>query len=150
VTPTTKQILVPIDFSDGSSRAVTQAVELASALGASIELFHSYQLPVFALPDSSVALSPTYVADLTDRAQKELNRHRDRLVSEGLSVTTKLLEGNPADAIVERANTINALMIVIGTHGRSGFRRFLLGSVTERVVRTATVPVLTVHLPPED
>jgi nucleotide-binding universal stress UspA family protein len=150
VTPTTKQILVPIDFSDGSSRAVTQAVELARALGASIELFHSYQLPVFALPDSSVALSPTYVADLTDRAQKELNRHRDRLVSEGLSVTTKLLEGNPADAIVERANTINALMIVIGTHGRSGFRRFLLGSVTERVVRTATVPVLTVHLPPED
>jgi nucleotide-binding universal stress UspA family protein len=150
VTPTTKQILVPIDFSDGSSRAVTQAVELASALGASIELFHSYQLPVFALPDSSVALSPTYVADLTDRAQKELNRHRDKLVSEGLSVTTKLLEGNPADAIVERANTINALMIVIGTHGRSGFRRFLLGSVTERVVRTATVPVLTVHLPPED
>jgi len=150
VTPTTKQILVPIDFSDGSSRAVTQAVELASALGASIELFHSYQLPVFALPDSSVALSPTYVADLTDRAQKELNRHRDKLVSEGLSVTTKLLEGNPADAIVERANSINALMIVIGTHGRSGFRRFLLGSVTERVVRTATVPVLTVHLPPED
>lgn len=150
MTPTTKQILVPIDFSDGSSRAVTQAVELARALGASIELFHSYQLPVFALPDSSVALSPTYVADLTDRAQKELNRHRDRLASEGLSVTTKLLEGNAADAIVERANTINALMIVIGTHGRSGFRRFLLGSVTERVVRTATVPVLTVHLPPED
>jgi nucleotide-binding universal stress UspA family protein len=147
VTPTAKQILVPIDFSDGSSRAVTQAVELARALGASIELFHSYQLPVFALPDSSVALSPTYVADLTDRAQKELDRHRDELVSEGLSVTTKLLEGNPADSIVERANTINALMIVIGTHGRSGFRRFLLGSVTERVVRTATVPVLTVHLP---
>ena len=149
MTLTAKQILVPIDFSDGSSRAVTQAVELARALGASIELFHSYQLPVFALPDSSIALSPTYVADLTDRAQKELNRHRDGLVSEGLSVTTKLLEGNPADAIVERATAINAQMIVLGTHGRSGFRRFLLGSTAERVVRTATVPVLTVHLPEE-
>jgi nucleotide-binding universal stress UspA family protein len=147
VTPTAKQILVPIDFSDGSNRAVSQAVELARALGASLELFHAYQLPVFALPDSSVTVSPTYVADLTDRAQKELDRQRDGLVAEGLSVTTKVLEGNPADAIVERATTIHALMIVIGTHGRSGFRRFLLGSVTERVVRTATVPVLTVHLP---
>jgi nucleotide-binding universal stress UspA family protein len=142
-----RQILVPIDFSDGSNRAITQAVQLAGALGASIELFHAYQLPVFALPDSSVTVSPTYVADLTDRAQKELDRQRDRLTAEGLSVTTQLLEGNPADAIVERATAVNAQMIVIGTHGRSGFRRFLLGSTTERVVRTSTVPVLTVHLP---
>lgn len=142
-----RQILVPIDFSDGSNRAIAQAVQLAGALGASIELFHAYQLPVFALPDSSVTVSPTYVADLTDRAQKELDRQRDRLTAEGLTVTTQLLEGNPADAIVERATAVNAQMIVIGTHGRSGFRRFLLGSTTERVVRTSTVPVLTVHLP---
>ena len=147
VSSTGKRILVPIDFSDGSNRAIDQAVQLAGALGASIELFHAYQLPVFALPDSSVTVSPTYVADLTDRAQKELNRQRDRLVAEGLDVSTELLEGNPADAIVERATALNAQMIVIGTHGRSGFRRFLLGSTTERVVRTSTVPVLTVHLP---
>jgi len=146
-TSTGRQILVPIDFSDGSNRAISQAVQLAGALGASIELFHAYQLPVFALPDSSVTVSPTYVADLTDRAQKELNRQRDRLAAEGLTVTTQLLEGNPADAIVERATALKAQMIVIGTHGRSGFRRFLLGSTTERVVRTSTVPVLTVHLP---
>lgn len=142
-----KHILVPVDFSKGSDRAVAQAEALASALGAEIELFHAYQLPVFALPDSSVTVSPTYVADLTDRAQRELNRHRDALRARGLSVATKLLEGNPADAIVERAETLHALMIVIGTHGRSGFRRFLLGSTAERVVRMATVPVLTVHLP---
>jgi nucleotide-binding universal stress UspA family protein len=146
---TGRQILVPIDFSDGSNRAIAQAVQLAGALGASIELFHAYQLPVFALPDTSVTVSPTYVADLTDRAQKELNRQRERLAAEGLQVSTRLLEGNPADAIVERASALNALMIVIGTHGRSGFRRFLLGSTTERVVRTSTVPVLTVHLPEE-
>lgn len=146
-TLTGRQILVPIDFSDGSNRAISQAVQLAGALGASIELFHAYQLPVFALPDSSVTVSPTYVADLTDRAQKELDRQRDRLAAEGLTVTTQLLEGNPADAIVERATALKAQMIVIGTHGRSGFRRFLLGSTAERVVRTSTVPVLTVHLP---
>jgi nucleotide-binding universal stress UspA family protein len=144
---TEKQILVPVDFSKGSDRAVAQAEQLATALGAQLELFHAYQLPVFALPDSSVTVSPTFVADLTDRAQKELNRHRDALEARGIKATVKLLEGNPADAIVERAEAIHAAMIVLGTHGRSGFRRFLLGSTVERVVRMATVPVLTVHLP---
>lgn len=142
----TKHILVPIDFSQGSERALAQAEGLATSLGADIELFHAYQLPVLALPDSSVTVSPTYIADLTDRAQRELNRQRDALVARGVRVTTKLLEGNPAEAIVQRAEALSALMIVLGTHGRSGFKRFLLGSTAERVVRTATVPVLTVHL----
>ena len=144
-----KQILVPVDFSKGSNRAVEQAEQLASALGAQLELFHAYQLPVFALPDSSVTVSPTYVADLTDRAQRELEKHRDALAQRGVTANVKLLEGNAADAIVERAEAIHAAMIVLGTHGRSGFRRFLLGSTAERVVRMATVPVLTVHLPEE-
>lgn len=144
-----KHILVPVDFSKGSDRAVAQAEQLAAALGAKIELFHAYQLPVFALPDSSVTVSPTYIADLTDRAQQELNRHRDALAARGVIATAKLLEGNAAEAIVERAQAIGASMIVLGTHGRSGFRRFLLGSTAERVVRMATVPVLTVHLPEE-
>lgn len=144
---TDKHILVPVDFSNGSARAIEQAAMLAQALGADIELLHAYQLPVLALPDSSVTVSPTYVADLTDRAQRELNRHRDNLLAQGVSATTKLLEGNPADAIVQRAESLPAMMLVLGTHGRSGFKRFLLGSTAERVVRTATVPVLTVHLP---
>jgi nucleotide-binding universal stress UspA family protein len=149
VTSSDKHILVPVDFSSGSDRAVAQAQVLASALGARIELFHAYQLPVFALPDTSVSVSPTYVADLTDRAQQELYRHRDILAERGVVADTKLLEGNAAEAIVERAQALGASMIVIGTHGRSGFRRFLLGSTAERVVRMATVPVLTVHLPEE-
>jgi universal stress protein A len=144
---TDKHILVPVDFSKGSEKAVEQAEALASAVGASLELFHAYQLPILALPDSTVTVSPTYVADLTDRAQRELNRHRDLLLARGVQATTKLLEGNAADAIVQRAEALPAMMIVLGTHGRSGFRRFLLGSTAERVVRTATVPVLTVHLP---
>jgi nucleotide-binding universal stress UspA family protein len=146
---TDKHILVPVDFSKGSNRAVEQAEQLAAALGAQIELFHAYQLPVFALPDSTVTVSPTYVADLTDKAQRELEKHRDALAQRGVAASVKLLEGNPADAIVERAEAIHASMIVLGTHGRSGFRRFLLGSTAERVVRTATIPVLTVHLPEE-
>jgi len=142
-----KTILVPVDFSQGSDRAISQAEQLAVALGAQIEVFHAYQLPVFALPDSTVTVSPTYVADLTERATRELERHRDALIARGLKASAKLLEGNPADAIVERAERLGASMIVLGTHGRSGFRRFLLGSTAERVVRMSTVPVLTVHLP---
>jgi nucleotide-binding universal stress UspA family protein len=141
-----KKILCPMDFSPGSENAVAKARELAQAIGAELELVHAYQLPVLALPDSSITVSPTYVAELTSRAQQELDKHADALKQDGLSVDTRVVEGNPAEAIVERAKAIDASMIVMGTHGRSGFRRFLLGSTAERVVRTATVPVLSVHL----
>ena len=142
-----KKILVPVDFSSGSERAVSKAAELARVMDADVELIHVYQLPVFALPDSSVTVSPTYVADLTDRAQKALEKHRDQLAADGLQASTKLVEGMPAQAIVDHANDIHAEMIVMGTHGHSGFKRFLLGSTAERVVRMAQVPVLSVHLP---
>ena len=142
-----KKILVPVDFSSGSERAVEKAAELATLLDASIELMHVYQLPVFALPDASVAVSPTFVAELTARAQQALNKYRDELSSRGLPAITKLVEGMAAQAIVDHASDISAEMIVMGTHGHSGFRRFLLGSTAERVVRMATVPVLSVHLP---
>jgi nucleotide-binding universal stress UspA family protein len=92
-------------------------------------------------------VSPTFVADVTDRAQRALNQHRDTVISHDVRATTRLVEGNPADAIVDHAREMNAAMVVMGTHGRSGFRRFLLGSTAERVVRMSTVPVLTVHLP---
>ena len=140
-----KKILVPVDFSFGSERAVEKAAELARAMEASVELMHVYQLPVFALPDSSITVSPTYIADLTDRAQRALEKHRAALQADGIEASTKLMEGMPAQAIVEHANDISAEMIVMGTHGHSGFKRFLLGSTAERVVRMASVPVLSVH-----
>jgi nucleotide-binding universal stress UspA family protein len=144
---TEKKILVPVDFSPGSERAIEKAAELANMMQASIELMHVYQLPVFALPDSSITVSPTYIADLTDRAQQALNKYRDELSTRGLPTDTKLIEGMPAQAIVDHASEISAEMIVMGTHGHNGFKRFLLGSTAERVVRMANVPVLSVHLP---
>jgi nucleotide-binding universal stress UspA family protein len=143
----TKKILCPVDFSKGSERALAKAEELAKELGAEIELLHAYQIPVVALPDAPVSVSPAFVADLTDHAQKELGKLEQALKSHGVSVTTKLIQGSPADTVVARAEELKAYLIVIGTHGRGGFRRFLLGSIAERVVRMATVPVLTVHVP---
>ncbi len=147
MTSAKKKILCPVDFSEGSARAVNKANELAKAMSADVELLHAYQLPVMALPDGAVTVSPAYVAEMLDRAQQALDKYRDELAVAGVHATTKLLEGNPAAVIADRAKELATPMIVMGTHGRSGFKRFLLGSVTERVVRTAASPVLTVHLP---
>jgi nucleotide-binding universal stress UspA family protein len=143
----TKKILCPVDFSPGSSGALAKAEELARALGAELELFHAYLLPVQALPDGPVIVNPAFVADMTARAERALNQEIETLRAHGITASTHVAEGHPAVAIVARAQAIGATMIVMGTHGRSGFRHFLLGSTAERVVRTATVPVLTVHVP---
>jgi nucleotide-binding universal stress UspA family protein len=143
---TVKTIVCPVDFSKGSERAVEQAAVVAKATGAHVELLHVYQLPVLALPDGVVTATPEFVVRLTNHAQEALDAQRERLTALGVQATTRLLEGNPVEIIVERAKQLEASMIVIGTHGRSGLQRFLLGSTAERVVRLATVPVLSVHL----
>ncbi|MFT3927691.1 MAG: universal stress protein [Myxococcales bacterium] len=146
MTPLNK-IICPIDFSPGSDHALGRAAELARAFGAELELLHVFQLPVLALPDVPITLSPTYVADLTQRIQKQLDLHARQLRDQGLRVKTSVLEGPAAETITDHAKKFTASMLVLGTHGRSGFKRFLLGSVAERVVRLSSVPVMTVHLP---
>jgi nucleotide-binding universal stress UspA family protein len=143
---TIKTIVCAVDFSDGSERALERAAVLAKATGARVVLLHAYQLPVLALPDGVVTASPDFVSKLTTHAQEALDRMREKLASQGVNATTQLVEGNPVETIVTCANQLEASMLVLGTHGRSGFKRYLLGSTTERVVRTATVPVLTVQL----
>ena len=144
--PTIELILCAVDFSAGSDRAVEQAATLAKATGARVELLHVYQLPVLALPDGAVTATPEFVARLTTQAQEALDRHRDQLTARGVRASTCLLEGAVVDTIVKHAERAGASLLVLGTHGRSGFQRFILGSTAERVVRTASLPVLTVHL----
>src|SRR5688572_18673389 len=104
----TKKIVCPVDFSTGSERALLKAEALARALGAEIELLHVYQLPVLALPDAPVTVSPTFVADLTDRAERALKPLAEQVKSHGLTVATRLMEGVPADVIVGRAQELGA------------------------------------------
>jgi nucleotide-binding universal stress UspA family protein len=148
-----KVILCPVDFSKGSDQAVEQAAILASALGARVELMHVYQLPALALPDGMITMTPDLmtvcpelVAKRTAEAQDVLEMHRDQLAGHGVRATTNLIEGNPTERIVERAKELGACMLVLGTHGHSGFKRFVLGSTAERVLRGADMPVLTVPL----
>ncbi len=139
------RIICPVDFSEGSDSALEHAAGLARKLGVELELVHIYQVPALAMPDGAVLASPTYLANLTSRAQQELEVKRAQVAGQGLQVTTTLLQGDPADSIVEHADKRGASLIVMGTHGRTGLSRMLLGSVAERVVRCARVPVLTVR-----
>jgi nucleotide-binding universal stress UspA family protein len=148
-----KTILCPVDFSKGSDRAVEQAGVLANAIGAQVELLHVYQLPALGLPDGMITMTPglltvppEFIAKRTAEAQDVLEMHRDQLAGRGVRATTQLIEGNPTECIVERAKQLGASMLVLGTHGHSGFKRFVLGSTAERVLRLAEVPVLTVPL----
>ncbi|MFT3924146.1 MAG: universal stress protein [Myxococcales bacterium] len=141
--PITK-LVCPLDASTVAESALTRAVELARALGADVELLHVYQLSAFKIPKEDETLD--YIENLKGEAQTYLNDVRARLVDAGLRVSTCLIEGDPAHAIVEHGKATPGCMLVMSTHGRTGIRRLVLGSVAEHVVREANVPVLTVHL----
>jgi nucleotide-binding universal stress UspA family protein len=142
-----------VDFSEGSEHALDKAVELARALGAQIEIVHVYQIPVLAMPDIAMAaMDRELTTEVTKQSKKLLEDTLLRLRAKApdLQVNAQLLQGMPADSIVDFAHQVGASMIVLGTHGRRGFQRFLLGSVAERVVRTSHIPVLTVQASPRN
>lgn len=135
-----EHILVPTDFGDSSSRAEALAIELAAKLGARVTLMHVWNVPA---PSYAEAL--TWPVDKVEAAAREsLAAAVARWKEKHPNVEGVLAAGYPSDCIVETAKTANVDMIVMGTHGRRGVSRILLGSVAEKVVRLAPVPVLTV------
>jgi nucleotide-binding universal stress UspA family protein len=142
--PEIKKILSPVDFSETSEAALRYAIDLASRLGAKIEVVHAFSPPSFALPDGAIIAQPGYLAEVSNELQKSLDELVRRYSGRGVPLEGKLVEGIPASEITRLAEEDEASMIVMGTHGRTGLKHFLLGSVAERVVRTAKVPVLTV------
>src|SRR5262245_47536417 len=144
------RILVPTDFSAASDTALTFARDLARQFGASIDLVHVFDDPF---------ISGAFVGDGTVMMPLELRQALETMAREQLASrhaahagslpgsSTELLLGAAARRIVERAAETRPDLIVMGTHGRSGLGHLLIGSVAERVVRTAKVPVLTVPDP---
>ncbi len=139
------RILVPTDFSDCADAALTYALTLADRVGATVSLVH-----VFDDPDELSFYSGLYVlmprelrAEIVEDIRHQL---AERLAATGhKDVTTEVLMGSVAKAIVEGARERYCDLIVMGTHGRHGVSHVLLGSVAERVVRTAHCPVLVVR-----
>jgi nucleotide-binding universal stress UspA family protein len=141
-----KTILCPIDFSETSVRALTYAAAIARWYDARLEVLHV--VPVFdsglipANPDRFVGANRYPVSH--DDIIAEIGRAVDAAHGSGLSLKALAQEGRAHEMIVCRAQAQPASLLVMGTHGRSGFNRLLLGSVTEKVLRTASCPVLTV------
>ena len=144
-----KKILCPIDFSEPARAAMSAAVELSLHFEAELTLFHSYQLPGYTLPEGSVVASPKMLQDLADQAEAHLREWKQLAETMGAArVQTGKGIGDPAVEVVELAREGAFDLIVVGTHGRSGIRHALLGSIAERVVRHARCPVLTIHPEP--
>ena len=138
-----KTILVPIDFSDHSEKAVATAVELAKTLGASLHLTHVLHYPV-QVASAGIAMPQDLWTQVREAATRKLETASQGVSAEGIAVETHLTEGPNAQSIVELADKIGADLIVMGTRGLSGLKHVMLGSVAERTVRLASCPVMTV------
>jgi len=140
-----KKILVATDFSEPSASALSYAVTLAKALGAGVHLVHAYELPVVGFPDGVVTISAEMASRIIDAAGDSLKKQAAAFAKEGVAITTSLEQAEPREGILESAKKHEADLIVVGTHGRRGVSRALIGSVAEGIVRRSTLPVLIVH-----
>jgi nucleotide-binding universal stress UspA family protein len=135
-------ILHPTDFSKQSEFAFELACSLARDYGAELYVVHVVTPPVVVYGEGVLPVEPeSYQAELREK----LNRLRSG--EPEVRVLHRLVEGQPVDEILRLAKEIGCDLIVMGTHGRTGFGRVLMGSVAEKVVRTAPCPVVTVRQP---
>lgn len=142
-----KQILCPIDFSETATRALAHAAALARWYDARLTVIHV--VPVF--EDNMQSSFPlishearTPYAPVRANVLGQMRRSTEQAGAAALNPTLLAEEGRTHAAIIDRAAAIHADLLVVGTHGRGGFNRLLLGSLAEKVVRTAACPVLTV------
>jgi nucleotide-binding universal stress UspA family protein len=135
-------ILHPTDFSRTSAQAFAVATSLARDHGARLVLLHVAEEPAFIDGTGLVPFDPVmYRSELLNKLDQLAVR------APGVEVETRLAEGNPVSAVLRAAAEVQSDLIVMGTHGWTGLRRLLMGSVAEKVVRQAPCPVLSVCTP---
>ena len=140
------RILVPTDGSDGARAAFEHALALAEQFDAELHVVNAVD-PTAVPPE----VGAEGVLDaLRESGYDAVDELRDRADDAGVAVETAVLQGPPHGSILTYVEDHGVDLVVMGTHGRTGLGRWLLGSVTERVVRTAPVPVLTVREPDEE
>ncbi|MDX1501741.1 MAG: universal stress protein [Thermoanaerobaculia bacterium] len=144
-----RKIVLPTDFSAASDHAVETTLELLRPRldDAELVLLHVYHLPFEYTAYGTVPTALDYFKDVEGSAQERLEELAEPLRGRGLTVHTSAREGYPPEVIVEAAEELEADLLALGTHGRSGLAHLLLGSTAERVVQRAPCPVLTVRRP---
>lgn len=143
-----QNIIFATDGSPTSQAAGKYAAQLATQLGARITLIYVFEPIKYALPEGYVPYTPEQLNEMTDHFEQMLRTGKEELAALGATdVETRLLQGAAADEICDFAKRQGADLIVVGTHGRGLVERVILGSVAEKVVRNATIPVLTIRTP---
>lgn len=138
-------ILVPVDGSEHSVRAAQHSIELAGQFDATVHLLHVVDVQTAAGPFDAGGVGQEFVSRLETEGQEVLEEVTDAVDGTDVSIPTALVRGRPSEAILDHAAEHDADLIVMGTHGRTGVGRHILGSVAERTVRLADRPVLTVR-----
>lgn len=143
-----RKILVPVDFSECSVAAVQHALALCDALGAEALVLHTYDVPSFLTPNV-VVFAGEFEAPLMEHADKLAHDQLARFLEvHGFAahprLKSRIVAGPPGPTILDVAESDKPDLLVIGTHGRTGVARMLMGSTAEKVLRSAPCPVLAV------
>jgi len=135
-----KKMLIPVDFSEFSNRAVSYAINLSERFNAEITLLHVVTLFHEDVKEESL------LENYEKRIHRKLKDHKSAVNKKGVAVESVLLRGfSAADKILEFIQENDFDLVVMGSHGRTGIKHLLHGSVSERVVRLSSIPVLTIH-----
>ncbi len=143
------RILVPVDGSSTSSKGVAQAIAMAKLTGGTIKLLHAFELPPLAIGTDTALMRGEDIYNVArDAGQNVLAQAAAVVKAAGVPVEQKLVDADGkrlCEQVADAALAWNASLIVVGSHGRRGLRRLLLGSDAEQILRTSTVPVLLVR-----
>lgn len=138
-----QKILLPTDGSEYAEKTIQYAIDLAKAVGASIEVMYAFQ-PSASLRKRAAMMVEEYRKALEEDAQEIVAEVADRLKADGVAVSATVVEGPAAEAILRAIDELNPSLVVMGARGEGGFTNMLLGGVAEQVVRHSPVPVLVV------
>ena len=145
------QILVPVDGSLTSEKALDEAIRLAQLTGARLRLIHVVdELSYINGFESAMNYINEIIPLMREAGEKLLAHGKQKALDQGVSADTVLIEESPGriwEHVVGQAKDMNANLIVVGSHGRRGIGRVLLGSDAEQIIRHATVPVLVLRTP---
>lgn len=151
--PTITKVLVPVDFSECSRKALQKAAGLVTAFDAELTVLHVWEPPLYIFPEVMVQVPGERNQSLEEyarqRAEEEMESFLDETLASDLreKVKTQVECGHPYHAIVDAARDGGHDLIVMGTHGRRGLPHLLIGSIAEKVVRHAPCPIMTVREP---
>ena len=147
-----RRIMIPIDYSENSKAALSYGADLALSFGASLDIIHVWDRPTY-LTDAVMVQRPGEAHKplgelIRENAQHDMDEFLAQVrLPSGVPASSRLLSGEPASALLAELKKGEHDMIVLSTHGRTGFAHLLLGSIAEKLVRLSPIPVLTVPNP---